>query len=162
MSAMFIETISVKPNSFCWQGTYYCGKCSLTCIHKTKHQDVWTAFLLLLYCDPGHFSSLVSFLFIWNCRFKWSGMWWAYLMFCTLSGNVPAPKTEQSSGKHLKCNPDTVTKHFLPPSFPLPFFCTEALIENSSPWKCESWIFEVNIWKTKQQQIKDKNKNKLK
>jgi len=39
MSAMFIETISVKPNSFCWQGTDYCGKCSLTCIHKTKHQD---------------------------------------------------------------------------------------------------------------------------
>lgn len=35
---MFVEADSVKPNSFCWQGIDYCGKCSFAHIHKTKHR----------------------------------------------------------------------------------------------------------------------------
>ncbi len=38
--------------------------------------------------------------------------------------------------------------------FPSSFSCAEALIENSSPWKCEAWIFDVNIWKNKTKQKK--------
>lgn len=64
MSVMFIEPVSVKfENVFCWRGTDYCGKYSLPCIHKTKR----TAFL---FCQL----LILSFLFLWNGKFKCAGM----------------------------------------------------------------------------------------
>lgn len=54
----------------------------------------------------------------------------AYLMFCTLSGNIPAPKTKQNSRKQLKCNPDPAPKLAL--FFAFSSFQPRALIENST------------------------------
>lgn len=84
-----------------------------------------------------------SFLFIWDCRFQWAGMWWAYLMFCTLSGNVPAPKTEQSSGTHLKCNPDTQLQNTF---FFCPLLSLFLFLRWSSYWKqlgVEVWVLKI-------------------
>lgn len=127
-----------EANSFCWQGADYCGKSSLTCVRKTKQNKT---FFFLWCCFAV--TRTTSFLFIWDCRFQWAGMWWAYLMFCTLSGNVPAPKTEQSSGTHLKCNPDTQLQNTF---FFCPLLSLFLFLRWSSYWKqlgVEVWVLKI-------------------
>lgn len=103
------------------------------------------------------FLSLVSFLFIWNCRFKWSGMWWAYLMFCTLSENVPAPKTEQAAGSIWNAIQTQLQNTFCPLLSLFLFLCW------SSYWKQLTMeVWGLNIWcEYMKKQNKTKQKGKM-
>lgn len=118
----------------------------------------------LLWPRPIFFFSLVSFVFIWNCRFKWAGMWLAYLMFCTLSGNVPAPKTEQAAGSIWNAIQTQLQNTFCP------LLSLFLFLRWSSYWKqltMEVWA--LNIWgeymkkqnKTKQWEKSNRHKTKV-